>query len=208
MNILRHLFACCTSVFGAALVLGGIYAMNETHTPPPHNEVKQSVDFKVEKVIKKPKPRPKQTKRKTVAVSNSAPPAPDIVSAISGVSFSLPSMELGIKTGSDILGETKDRLAMTSDSVDQLPKALSRPQVDYPENARKRGITGYVMFKMMIDASGNVQNIKVVESFPKGVFEEKAKTAVKDVRYKPAYYQGEPVDIWVKRKIRFELSKT
>ena len=39
-----------------------------------------------------------------------------------------------------------------------------------------------------------------------GVFDDIAVASVKRWKFKPAEYQGKPVKIWAKQKIRFELN--
>jgi protein TonB len=45
----------------------------------------------------------------------------------------------------------------------------------------------------------------VIESTPKGVFDRAATDAIRRWRYRPARYNGQPVEVPVRTRIRFEL---
>ena len=55
----------------------------------------------------------------------------------------------------------------------------------YPQSAVDECIEGYVMFRYEVDDEGRTANIEVIESFPKGVFEESVIYAVRYWRYGP-----------------------
>jgi len=61
------------------------------------------------------------------------------------------------------------------------------------------------MFNILISAEGNVEDIRVLESSPSGVFEESAMEALKNWKFEPAVYQGKKVKVWAKQKISFKL---
>jgi len=47
--------------------------------------------------------------------------------------------------------------------------------------------------------------VRVTESTPPGVFDRAATDAIRRWRYRPAQYNGEPVAVPVRTRIRFEL---
>ena len=103
----------------------------------------------------------------------------------------------GLKDASD--------LVMNEESVDVLPKAVRRSAPKYPGSARARGITGKVVLRILIDKQGRVSKVKVIDSSPKGVFEQSAIEAIKNWQYNPAIYQGQRVKIWANQTINFNL---
>jgi protein TonB len=53
----------------------------------------------------------------------------------------------------------------------------------YPRKAAEEGITGWVKLKFDIDKFGNTYNLEVVDANPKNVFDNNAKTAIKDWKF-------------------------
>ena len=96
-------------------------------------------------------------------------------------------------------------VVMTGESVDVAPKPTQRSAMEYPKAARKNGITGFVLMNLLIDKSGQVEKVKVLQSEPAGVFDEVAETGVRSWTFTPAQYKGQPVKVWAKQKIRFDL---
>lgn len=58
------------------------------------------------------------------------------------------------------------------------PKPINVPSHPYPKGAVETKTGGYVRLKFDIDESGKTDNIKVINSEPKGVFDDSAKKTV------------------------------
>jgi protein TonB len=163
----------------------------ERKKPPPEQQVQKP----------KPKPKPKR--------SNRAPPNPltGLDTSLSGVDMGLPGFsadDLGGLEG-DLLGDGSG-LVMTDDTVDQPPRAAYQAPVSYPPRARASGIEGYVVFSLLIGITGEIEQVKVVESHPEGLFIEAATQGINQWKFEPAMYQGQAVRAWAKQRIRFDLS--
>jgi TonB family protein len=76
---------------------------------------------------------------------------------------------------------------------------------EYPDRALTDRISGSVTVQYVVDKQGRTENVKVVESVPKGVFDSAATDAIRRWRYRPAEYNGQPVEVPVRTRIRFEL---
>lgn len=63
----------------------------------------------------------------------------------------------------------------------------------YPEHALQQGIEGYLKFNAVVNEIGALENIEVVESSPKGVFEHEGLRALNYWRFKPALVNGKLV---------------
>lgn len=63
----------------------------------------------------------------------------------------------------------------------------------YPLKAQQQGIEGWVLLSFTIGKTGNVENIKIVESNPKRIFDKEAKKALKRWKYNPKIVEGKPV---------------
>lgn len=75
----------------------------------------------------------------------------------------------------------------------------------YPARARRLGIEGWVKVAFVVDKSGRVKDLKVVEAQPPKFFEKSVLACVKNWRYKPGTVTGMPVETRVSTLVRFEL---
>nr|WP_245168279.1 energy transducer TonB [Desulfobaculum xiamenense] len=86
------------------------------------------------------------------------------------------------------------------------PPRLTRPvRPVYPYTARRKGITGVVTVRFLVDAAGNVSRPVIVRAEPQGVFEAAVLDAVARWRFHPGVYQGSAVPTWVEVPLRFDL---
>ncbi|WP_251359950.1 energy transducer TonB [Kangiella sp. TOML190] len=58
------------------------------------------------------------------------------------------------------------------------PLEASPPQ--YPRKAAIRNIEGWVLFEFNLSQAGKPTNLKVIDSYPQGIFEEEASKAFKE----------------------------
>lgn len=82
---------------------------------------------------------------------------------------------------------------------------LTRIPPVYPIQARRRGIQGWVKVSFIVDESGRVGNISILESEPQGLFDRSVERCVSGWRFKPGTVEGMPVKAQVETVIRFEL---
>jgi protein TonB len=105
-----------------------------------------------------------------------------------------------IDTGSALSGM---KLTAGSDR-DVIP--LVRINPDYPPRALSRGIEGWVQVQFTITETGTVKDAIVVDSSPKGMFDEAAIKAILRWRYNPRVEEGRALErVGVQTVIRFEL---
>ena len=76
---------------------------------------------------------------------------------------------------------------------------------EYPDRALTDRTSGSVTVQYTVDKQGRTRDVKVVESNPRGVFDDAAISAIQRWRYRPAQYNGQPVAVPVRTRIRFEL---
>ena len=76
---------------------------------------------------------------------------------------------------------------------------------EYPDRALTDRISGSVTVQYIVDKQGRTRDVKIVESAPRGVFDGAAIDAIGRWRYRPAHYNGQPVEVPVRTRIRFEL---
>jgi len=154
--------------------------------------------------VKKPKPKPKPKPKKAQPKA----PLPDISSMLGGIAMNIPEFTSGdiIGNARNILGDVAADAAMSEGTVDTKPRVLSRSAMEYPKDAAKKGIKGYVIVNLLIAKDGSVELAKVIASSPAGVFDVVALRGVRSWRFAPAKYKGNPVKVWAKQKVRFDLN--
>ncbi|MCG8684928.1 MAG: energy transducer TonB [Desulfobacterales bacterium] len=77
----------------------------------------------------------------------------------------------------------------------------------YPMRAKSRGIQGFVSVEFRISKKGFVENIRITESKPGGVFDKSVLACVSQWQFKPGTVEGVPVATLVTTTIRFELEQ-
>ena len=63
----------------------------------------------------------------------------------------------------------------------------------YPQSAQVQRLEGFVTLAYDVTASGNVDNVRVINSEPAGVFDNAAIAAVRDWQFLPMQRSGTPV---------------
>ncbi len=194
-------------VFGLFFVFSTVIIMNKDSNIDASSSKSSSAAFEIQKIPKqepkpKPKPKPKQESQK----AQRAAPAPSLSSSLGGIDTGLESfMTSDFSQEESLLGEVDKNVVMSEDSVDEPPKPLQRAAMEYPKQAKKMKLSGYVLMNILISKEGEVENVKVLESEPAGIFDDVAVEGVKNWKFKPASYKGEAVKVWAKQKIRFDL---
>lgn len=194
------------------LIFSLVISLNEHDLRKDKSQDKQvNFDVKKQPKIKKPKPRPKPRK---VKKRRSSQPLPSIRPSNVGTSLGGSGLSFGVplfdeSEFSDIAdGGLLDSFAnnpMDRDSVDTPPKVVKRSPIVYPELARKQGISGYVAMNVLISESGNVEDVEIIESEPKEIFDLKADSTIRMWKFEPATYNGKKVKVWAMQKIVFKL---
>ena len=89
--------------------------------------------------------------------------------------------------------------------VDVQPKVVRKIVPRYPYKAQGKGIEGKVLIGFTVDKEGHVQDPKVVNAEPKGVFEKTALDTIVKYKFKPAIKDGKSVSSFVNVPITFDL---
>lgn len=77
--------------------------------------------------------------------------------------------------------------------------------IRYPEEAKKKGVTGTVFVSFMVKADGSVANAQVVKGVGSGCSEEAIRVVTGMPRWKPGMSKGKPVDVMFTLPIKFAL---
>lgn len=209
-QIQRHLAALLAMLLGSTLVLSTLVIINDSDqlnqntNQSAHSIIKiNKPKAKHQEVVQQPKPKPKPKPRRL------SPPTPllGLNSQLGGIDLGLDSLGIGQLSDldNDMLN-TDGNTVMSEDMVDQVPRATYQAPVSYPARARAKGIEGYVVFSLLIDETGHIEEVRIIDATPEDVFNETALQAIRQWRFEPAKYQGKAVKTWAKQRIRFNLS--
>jgi len=92
----------------------------------------------------------------------------------------------------------------TGKEVDKKARVLRKPEPKYTKDARKHGIEGTVILRVVFASTGRVTNIHVISGLPDGLTERAVKAAQK-IKFKPATRDGKAVSMWMQLEYNFNL---
>lgn len=84
------------------------------------------------------------------------------------------------------------------------PEEIDRVIPRYPAAARRRSIEGPVVVRGIVRRDGTIDNVEIIKDLPFGLGEE-ARRAVSRWRFRPATFQGEPIDVYYTVTVNFRL---
>jgi periplasmic protein TonB len=210
-HFIRHGVALCSMLAGSVGVFGLIYWLNADELPPKLETEREAVAFEVDR---KPPPKREKQKRERPAPKRDVSttpraPLPNLSATLAGASFDLPSFEnAGLEHVDEaLLGDTSKRMVMAEGAMDTPPQPVRRNSPKFPEKARRGGVEGFVKMTVFVNQNGTVDQVKVLDASPSGVFEQVAQDAIRTWEFEPGVYQGESVAGWVTQTIRFELKR-
>jgi TonB family protein len=84
------------------------------------------------------------------------------------------------------------------------PEEVDRVIPRYPPNARRAGIAGAVVIRGIVRRDGTIDEVEVIKDLPYGLGDA-ARDAVRRWRFRPAIFQGEPIDVYYTVTVNFRL---
>ena len=102
-------------------------------------------------------------------------------------------------------GQVGAAKAMSQTALERAARVTQRTEPQYPNSAREKNLSGYVVLEIQVSAGGLAEEIRVIQAEPPGVFEASAREAIRSWRFEPAMASGQAVASWLKQKMRFEL---
>ena len=177
------------------LIVGG----EDVVTDGPQGRVIDFVRLKKQENTQTKKRKPKKpAKPEDQPPPMEQPPmqADDLVSDIQSLGFAADlSADTSLSAG----------LALESGDGEYLPIVKVAPI--YPRRALSRGIEGYVIVEFIVTKQGSVRSPMIIESKPKGIFDQAAKEAAKKFKYKPRVIDGVATEVaGVQNKITFKMN--
>ena len=95
----------------------------------------------------------------------------------------------------------------TAKEVDTKAEITSRPEPTYTRDARRMGVQGVVVLKVLLLADGKLDRVRVVRRLPYGLTENAIFAACK-VKFRPAMKEGKEVAQWVTIEYGFRLANS
>ena len=108
--------------------------------------------------------------------------------------------------GSSHHGPGTGAAEFTVKQVDRPPVIMRKVEPEFPETARKMGLTGRVVAKLLVGTDGHVSKASILEAAPEGIFEQGVLKALKQWEFKPGSLKNRPVATWVVLPISFRLT--
>jgi periplasmic protein TonB len=204
-------------------------AVIEKPAPPPPESPAKPVPIKVARAPRVPAadlPPPRAAPRRIPA----APPPPSREAreehpqpiVLPGITFESTSQasSFAVPAGNTLYGQPSstaiepaevkpykaDRYVPAS-QVNELPGVESRPdslRPFYPEAARRRGVQGDVVLRLLIDADGSLAKVDVIRE-PGGGLGAAGAQAIRQFRFRPAKVDGRPVATTITYVLHFVL---
>jgi len=115
------------------------------------------------------------------------------------------TQDVSFNVRSDELINTMEQITFEVGELDEPPRPLARLAPVYPPRARMRRQEGYVVVEFVVDPSGTVNEVDVVESEPGDLFSAAAMQAVRQWNFEPGMKSGEAVSSRVRQRLTFTL---
>ena len=100
-----------------------------------------------------------------------------------------------------------EELYFRSSDLDQQPYPLTSVAPSYPPHALLNEIDGWVRLLLMIDETGQIRHLEVLEGSPPGEFEEAAVAAFRFAPFSPGRRGGEAVKSRMIIKLEFKIDQ-
>lgn len=84
------------------------------------------------------------------------------------------------------------------------PQEVDRVIPNYPPAARRARVAGAVVVRGIVRRDGTIDNVEVIKDLPYGLGNE-ARRAVSRWRFRPATFNGEPIDVYYTVTVNFKL---
>ena len=184
----------------------GVLIILRNHDRPP----RRSVDVEV---IEAPKAAPKVVQINQVKKEKALP----VQHQVFGVSRKSMTSAQGeaVKMGNTLAKapdqevlkpSDRDSLPVPSEEylVTKMPSLKTEVRIPYPPDAKKKGIEGAVVMDILIDSSGKVREVKLIEG-PDESLNSAAVSATRNFQFTPALIQDKPVAVRIRYAYRFVL---
>lgn len=101
--------------------------------------------------------------------------------------------------------DTANGRILTAKEVDARVVITAKPKPSYTKEARRNGIQGFVVLKVLLSGDGKISRVRVLKGLPAGLTENGIRAACK-IEFKSAMKDGQPVSQWVTAEYVFRLA--
>lgn len=91
--------------------------------------------------------------------------------------------------------------------VDVPPEMIKLVDPMYPPEARQKGIEGKVVISSLVDKTGRPAKVKIAESSGHKILDKAALKAAREIIYRPAIRNGQPVAVWISYTVTFTMGE-
>ena len=84
------------------------------------------------------------------------------------------------------------------------PEEIERVVPRYPSGARRAGVSGSVVIRGIVRRDGTIDDVEIIKDLPYDLGDA-ARDAVRRWRFRPATFQGEPIDVYYTVTVNFRL---
>jgi periplasmic protein TonB len=209
----RYLFAAGLSTLVATglfwvmnfMILGGSTEMQESDSYQPMDFVRLQPDEQLQLRERsrpepppppdEPPPPPQLQVQQSVQNQQQSAPTP----------FDMPKLNLSNNlVGGPILGDLASATS-AGGSAELIPLVRLTPQ--YPRQAARAKISGWVRLRITVNPDGSVRDARVVASEPRGMFEEAAVVAARRGKFRPRIDNGVAVESSGEYTVNFRASE-
>ncbi len=137
------------------------------------------------------------------------PPEPELTDISRDSSLDLPDLKEEVleeeAPGIDDRVKPSPPLRVAHTLREAKPIYENNPPPEYPRLARRRGFEGTVVLEVLVDKEGGVEDMRLFRSSKYSILDKAAMASVKKWVFKPGMRGKEPVEMWVRVPIRFQL---
>ena len=173
-------------------------APQKTALPRPVEEVRPKP---IPKPKLKPKPRPAKTPVPAVADQPAPDPTPLPETAVATEPAQPQETALPDEVPTDQPPGSQASAAIQS----AVPRHNANPPPHYPRVAKRRGYQGTVVLEVLVTREGRAGKVRVFQSSGYPILDRRAVETVQKWSYAPGLRGSEPVEMWVKQPITFQL---
>lgn len=161
---------------------------------PQKIAVKIPQDLKVPEVVETPK---------ASSLNDLSKPEPMAIAVESFKTFQ--GSSAGSSGFSSAEGEPTRALLSEIRHQSRPPQVSQRKAPEYPDQAKRQNLEGFVLVKILVGASGELVKSEIIESEPQGVFDRSVLDSLSTWKFVPGLQKGEQVAMWLTQKVRFQL---
>jgi protein TonB len=103
-----------------------------------------------------------------------------------------------------ILDDPNERIIPSKDA-DVPVQVTKKPPPEYTREARRNGVQGFVVVKVLLSGDGKVSRIRVIKGLPAGLTENAIRAACR-IQFKPGMKDGQPASMWLTAEYVFRLA--